>query len=118
MLCRLLPLAISSIYEVTSSRDEFSAEVANAISIATDKRRKHICLQLKGKLRDLQDCHQSMVGETHTLADRQATKPVTFVSVLLQGKEAAFMLSHKTLCHHLCMSCLHTEGHLSQCFDC
>lgn len=70
MPCRLIPLAISSIYEVTFSRETYSAQVAANASCAADSSHRDLALQLRDSLYELQ--HPALLDAADASAVRQA----------------------------------------------
>ncbi|KAL3158223.1 hypothetical protein ABBQ38_010477 [Trebouxia sp. C0009 RCD-2024] len=66
----LLPLAISSIYEVTFSRETYSAQVAAMARHAADNSHRQIALQFKDSLNRLQ--HPALLDAADAPAGRQA----------------------------------------------
>lgn len=102
-LCRLLPLAISSIYEVTFSRETYSAQVAANARHAQDNSHRQIAVQLKDSLYKLQQ--PALLDAADASADRQAEAKHTVRHVVLKVRSAEPSQA-------ICLSCSMLGGQL------
>ncbi|KAL3140525.1 hypothetical protein ABBQ32_005106 [Trebouxia sp. C0010 RCD-2024] len=82
---------LQGVRKVTSSREVFSAQVADAASHAVDNGHRQICLQLKDRLCDLQDCCHPLAEGNWQWADRplQARAVESIRGVVSEVKSAA-----------------------------